>query len=368
MPQYAYKFAAWLEINERDENGNLIKRWSEFDSNLIMNNSLTFSYSLEKSLTSYGDTATIRVVNHPVLEQMYREKKMYFDKFRDKHLEVSLMFYYEYPHVILHPDKLNCIFTGDLVDIYTEDSSSTTENALVIKATAGYEASLRAEVNKNYSAGMPYRDVITDLFTYFNKYGHELSLIDDPTNKLNKPLKRSRTFHTKVVDAINDIAKDLDMIWSFDSTPWTYQERGPIGIYPGIPSNPAAINNRKRSWFADKISVFDVTGLHANTGLGTPYRGINALEVNGSTWHTGLIGYTKSQFTFNKRFDPSFNVGMPVLAADVGAINQYVEFIGRINRISYNNNDMHCECSYLDPDTGLALLEKDGKNTGSLLL
>lgn len=368
MDEFAYKFAGWLEVNERSDEGQLIKRWTEFDANLILDNSFTFSFSLEKSLTSTGDTATISITNHPALEEMYREKKAYFDQFRDKHLEISILLYYEYPHVILFPEKANCIFTGDLVDIFAGENSNTNDQTLTFKATAGYNASLRAEVNKSYAAGTTYRDVVTDLFTFFNPYGHSLDVIDDPNNKLGKRLPRERSYHTKVSEALNDIAKDLDMIWSFDSNPWTYHERGPVGIYPGIPSNPAAINNTKRSWWADKISVFDVTGLHANTGQERPIRGINGLEVNGATGHLGLIGYTKSQFTFSKLFDMSVNVGMPVFASDVGARDQYVEFIGRVNRVSINNEIMQVECSYIDPDTELAVLEKDGKNTGALLL
>ena len=368
MPKAAFKFAAWMEINERDKNGNLIKRWSEFDANLILENSFTYSVTIEKSLTSNADTATISITNHPVLEELYKQKKAYFNKFNEKHLELSILMYYEYPHVILFPEKTNCIFTGDVSDIYVDESENTNDQGFTLKATCGNQANLRAEVNKSYNAGMSYRQVVEDLFKQFNKYGHELYVLDDPKNKLNKPLKRARSFHGKVSEALNDIAKDLDMIWGFDGTPWTYKERGPIGIYPGIPSNPAAINRPKRAWFVDKISVFDITGMHSDTGKERPIRGVNGLEINGSTGKLGLIGYTKSQFSFSKLFDPSINIGMPVFASDVGARDQYVEFIGRINRVSINNEIMKCECSYVDEKTGLAILEKDAKNVGALIL
>lgn len=368
MPKAAFKFAAWMEINERDKNGTLIKRWSEFDANLLLENSFDYQFNIEKSLTSNADTATISITNHPVLEEMYKQKKLYFEKFNEKHLEVSILLYYVYPHAELFPEKTNCIFTGDITDIYIDESENTNDQGLTLKATCGYYANLRAEINKTYPAGISYRQVVEDLFTYFNKYGHNLYTLDDPNNKLNKPLKRARSYHTKVSEALNDIAKDLDMIWGFDCTPWTYKERGPIGIYPGIPSDPSAINRYKRAWFADKISVFDTTGIHNNTGKERSIRGINGLEINGSTGKLGLIGYTKSQFSFTKLFDPSINIGMPIFASDVGARDQYVEFIGRINRVAINNEIMKCECSYIDEKTGLAILEKDAKNAGALIL
>ena len=368
MPQFAVSFAMYMEIWERNDAGTYIKHWEEFDANLIQDNSFNYTVSIQSTLTSNSDTCEITIPNHPELETLYRDKKAYFDKLNEKNLEVNVLLYYINPHATLFPDKTHCIFTGDLTDIYVSENSTPTDQSLTFKCTHGYRAALRAEVDKSYPAGTAYRNIVLDLFNFFTPYGYGVPQIDDPNNKLAKLTKRPRTFHGKVSDALNSVAKDLEMIWSFYSNPWTYQERGPVGVYPGIPSNPAVINNPKKCWFCDKVSVFDPSQIHSTTGKERSVRGINGLEVNGSTSKLGLMGYTKSQFTFTKPFDPSLQVGMPVFAADVGARNQYTEFVGRINRISINNEIMNCECSYIDDDTNLAVLEQDGKNTGALLL
>lgn len=380
MAQLAYNLIGFIQVHERDNNGVITRQLGDFEMHHRLDNDSHFQISVEKALTSTGSTATVTVTNHKVLELLYTEQRSLLKKWSELNLELSIVLYFQYPNANTQSNFTNCIFTGDIVDISVGESTTTLDQNLIIKASMGYRPNLRAMVTSDtlkdgkYYTSLDYPttyDVVLDLFKFFEPYGYELQVIEDPFNLLSKPWKRSKTLKGKVSDNLNTIAKDLDMVWGYDSNPWTLDERSLSGLYPNQPNNIATIYDNKHCYWVDKRAVFDVSRLHAGTGTDKPsYNGINSLRVSGDTGHIGLIGYTKAQFSFNSLFDCSYNIGMPVLADDVRAhlVEDYQRTWGRINRVSINNDVIHCECSYIDEDTGYTSLDNDGKNTGGLLV
>ncbi|MDB4461536.1 hypothetical protein N9043_01150 [bacterium] len=375
MPNKLYNFRGWIKVIGRGDDidygfpsGSAVVK--ELELHASLDNDMSFQVSIEKALTSMSDTATITLTNHPVLEDLYTRNRGLLNEWQERDLEVSIMLYHLFPHADQYRDKCNCIFTGNIVDIAVGESKETTDQSLTIKASAGSNAALRATVNKFYTGSFTYRDVMFDLLSLYEPFGFNIPRVDDPDSKLSKFLKRGRRYDQKVSDALNDIAKDLDMVWGFDSNPWTYKEMSEVGEYPDTPTDTNAIFRNKNCYFMDKRSTIDITGLHADTGTEPPINGVNGLRVSGETSHIGLIGHSKTQFTFNTITEPPYNIGMPVYADDAIAhlVVQEDRAIGRINRIMINNNVTRCECSYIDENTGLAILAVDGKNTGALLL
>lgn len=313
----------------------------ELDLTALYRDSNDVSTNIQKSITSNPDTADIEIFNHHILEQMYSDKLGFFRRFFEKDYEVDVLLWYEQPHES-DPNFAQAIYSGDLDDLYAREDSSNTDQALVLKSTAGRRASLRTRVNKKYPAGTPYLAIVQDMFSFFNP-GYQLTVLDDPLGKLNKTLPKPRTYHRKVIDVLNDIARDLEMTWGFGENPWT------IG-------NSTTALGPKTAYFVDKRSVFDLSGIH----------GTNPHECNGSTAKKGRIGYTKSQFTFNHLYDHPLNIGAAVAVSDFGTMKDGVEFFGRVNRLSISNTDMHLECAYLED--GLAVIERDKKHAGALVL
>jgi hypothetical protein len=348
-----FSFSQWVEFWEVDDIGQRIGRNQDLTD--WYNNHNDINIAINKSITSNADTCTIDIWNHRIIEQMYRDKKVFFDRFFEKDYEIDVMQWYECGHADIDDKFVQCIYSGDFDDIYVKDDSSITDQALSINSTAGRRASIRTVLNKKYPAGTAYLAIVQDIFTLFQP-GYELTQLDDPNNKLSKTLPRARTYHRKAVDVLNDIARDLEMTWGFAENPWTLAQRRIGG------SDPTTGNDPKHCYFVDKISVFDISGIH-----GAVYQ-----ECDGSTGKLGRIGYTKSQFTFEHLYDPPLNIGMPVEVSDFGTMNHPADiataFRGRVNRMSINNHTVHLECAYINPDTGYAVVENDKKHAGALVL
>lgn len=387
MTDFAYNFHGWVMFRELDKYYPLASEFSneagtrpadkpntytvleDFQIHHRLNNDSGFRINIQKALVSNGGTATVTLTNHKLLERLYSRQKRLLDDWDKKQLEMSIVMYHQYPDVHLFPERVNCIFTGDVVDISVSQSSTTLDQELSFRAIMGYHAASRYWVNEIYPSGTTYREIVEDLFNRYSVLGYELFYFDDPVGKLNEVLARPLTVHDKISNVLNQIAKQFDMTWGWDSNPWRFSDMSLDGRYTniGIPSNLNAINEDKHCYWIDKREVFDVTGIHGSSGTEARVNGISGLRVSGDTGHTGLIGYTKSQFTFNAIFSPAYNVGMPVFADDVRAhlTVQDERAIGRINRVTFNNNIVTCECSYVDPETGFAILEEDAYRTGA---
>lgn len=379
LEDFSYNFHGWVKFRQKylplasEFSGEYdYETIEEFEIHHSMDNDSGFNISIQKALSSNGATATVTLTNHKNLEDLYRRTKENLENWQEKELEMSIVLYHQYPDIHIYPERVNCVFTGDVVDIAVNQSSSTLDQGLSIKAIMGYTAASRYGINDTYSAGDSYRFVVEDLFRRLETQGYDLFYLGDPAGKLNKVLPRALIFTDKISTALNQIAKDLDMVWGWDSNPWRYSDMSLDGRYTnlGIPSNLNAINEDKHCYWTDKRDVFDVTGIHGSSGTEERINGINGLRVSGDTGHVGLIGYTKSQFTFSAIYSPAYNVGMPVFADDVRAhLTQANErAIGRINRMTINNNTVTCECSYIDPDTQFAILDADPNRTGAYLL
>lgn len=345
-------FAQWLEVWEVDDNGRRIQVNHDF-TDLFSNYSDTDAQNdtqitVNKSITSNPDTASVTIQNHRILEKMYRDKYYFFEEFHKKNYEIDLLFFYNCGHLENQKQYAHCFYSGDFDDIYVKPDRSITDQSIEIRSTAGLRASIRTIVNKKYPAGTTYKTIVEDVFSHY--FDYELTVLDDPKGKLNKALPRARTYHKKASDILNDIARDLEMTWGFDSNPWTVE----MALLGQI-TNPG--QRDKHAYFVDKCSVFDVTQLH----------GTAPFNINGSTGKDGRIGYTKSQFTFDHRYDHPLNIGMAVNVSDYGTMNEGTEFLGRVNRISVNNSSCHVEAAYIGDD-GLAIVEYDKKHAGALVL
>ena len=348
MPDFRYHFQIWVELWEVDDLGN---RFTPANDSITaqFNGTQDVDVSIDKSISSNLDSAQITIHNHIALEKMYSQKLIFFQEFFKKDYEIDILMFHRCPHFTDSPQSAQCIFSGDLDDIYASGDGSITDQSLVLNLTAGKRASVRSIVNTKYPAGTSYLDIVIDLFTFFG--GYDLTLIDDPLNKLSKITPKPRTVHGKVSDILNDIARDMDMTWGFDSNPWTLGERRAGG------TDGTTGFNRKRCYWVDKKSVFDVLGVN----------GVGAHNLNGSTGKIGRIGYTKSQFTLSHIYDPVVNIGMSINASDFGTMNEAVDFLGRVTRMNVNNDIMSLESSYIGDD-GLAVINFDKKHTGGWVL
>lgn len=316
---------------------------------------LNADFSINKSITSNADTATVTIYNHQFLEGFYAERRAIFDSLQDNYYDVNL-YQWDYGTIGLDLDlrqKAQCIFTGSMSNISIGGGESITDAGLTFNLTAGGDAGLRTVTNRKFAKGSTYRNVVQQLLGEFTAYDF---IIDDPTNKLNKLLPKARTVHKKTSEALTDICRDLEMTWGFDAS------------RINVASVPADIATaRKTIYFVDKVSTFDTLVLPTaanNNGVG-PHR------LDGGTGKVGRLSYNKSQFSFETITDPTLNIGRIVDVSDYGTMAAPVgfagEFKGRINRMTINNSRTTCECSYIDDDN-LAILEKDKSNSGSLVL
>ena len=358
---YRTQFHQALVIVEVDELGNRLNPTANpsliHELTDIYYDSYDVDIRIEKSITSNLDTATITIHNHPILEQMYDQKKAFFDNMNEKFYEVDIFQYYHCnTDNEVTRERNQCIFTGDLVDLSVTESSEITDQALNLSLVAGQRASLRTIVNKAYTSAQIYDNVIADLLDQFT--GYDLTVVDDPFNKLFKNLPKTRTVHKKVSEVLDDICRDLEMTWGFDAARYN------------INTTTSGYLKSKGLYFVDKASVFDSLPSEDPADFNN---GVGPHELAASTGKIGRIGYAKSQFTLTHLTDPALNIGRSVRASDYGTLNAASDlntgdaFFGRINRMSINNNTTYIECTYIDED-GNAIIENDKKNSGSLIL
>lgn len=337
----------WIELWEIDANGGrLIPSNDDISGWFYDHNDVEVSF--EKSLSSNNDTASISIVNHLALEKIYKHKRLFFDRFFEKRYEVDIMQFHLCPFLDKADKTVSCIFSGDLTDISTKSGMNTTSHNLELPLVAGKNATLREIKAKKYSGGITYKSMVQDLFSSLK--GYELTVLDDPDGKLNKVVKKPRTVHGKVSDILNDISTDLDMVWGLDSNPWKLSERRAGG------SDGSTGFNAKHAYFADKSSSFDVAGVN----------GTGAFSVNGSTGKIGLTAFSRRGFSFSHLTDPMLNIGVLVLASDLGSMNDAVEVEGRIDRISSSNGIMNIDCTY--SENGKAIIPVDKSHSGALIL
>ena len=337
----------WMDLWELDDNGLRVQQVEQFSD--FYYDQLNIDFNIQKSITSNLDTATIKIYNHKVLEEMYRDKYLFFQKFNEKDYEVDLMTWRICDDTLQDNfDHIHCIFSGDLINLYPAMDGNITDQALSISCVAGKRASTRTITNKKYPAGTTYLTVVQDLMGQF--VGYNQSVLDDPLFKLNKTLPKPRTFHGKTVTLLNSIATDLEMTWGFDSSPWTLAYRLATGTGT-VPLPP------KNMYWVDKTSVFDVAGVN----------GIGPHNCNGSTGKRGRIGFTKDQITFEHATDPILNIGLIVNVSDFGTMKDANDFTGRINRLNITNDSTQVEASFMD-DFGNVILEQDKSNSGGFVL
>lgn len=335
-------WVVFYKLNDLGERVEIDEKMSDIFRNT---DTLRYSFSIQKSITSNPDTASVTIYNHWMLEEMYRNKYMFFSKFHENRYEVDILHYwvcgdYNNPNGV---DHVHCIYSGELDDINPSSSGGITDSSLSFTSTAGKTLLQREVVNRKFSAGATYRDVVDDIFTNLN--GYALMTLDDPFNKMNKPLPKDRTFHGKAETLLNSIATDLDMTWGLDCNPWKANNFN------------AEWQNPKRAYWVDKRSIFDSYG---NAGVG-PF------DVNGSTGKKGLINYSKSQVTFEHANDVRLNIGRSYVVSDIGTMNDATEFRVRLNRLTMSESGSSCEGSYISPVEGV-ILEKDKAGNGAYIL
>lgn len=323
----------------------------------FMEGTLDVDFSISKSITSNADTATITIHNSEALESFYYNKREGLAALTENFYDITMyQWWYEDVGVDLAKRQKNqAIFTGSLTDIQIVGTGSITDSSLELTLTAGGYAAVRTITNRKFAKGITYRVMVEQLLAQYTAYDY---IIDDPNGKLNKPLKKARTVHTKTSEILNTICQDLEMTWGFDAA------------LLNVASVPADITTaRKTIYFVDKVSTFDT--LYNPTKPANLNYGIGPHFTDGGTGKTGRIGYSKSQFSFTHLTDPALNIGRIVEVTDHGTMvfpsDAKGFFKGRINRMTINNNTTSLECSHLD-DNDLAILNDDKNGSGSLIL
>lgn len=345
----AFQRSYWFELWELDDLGNRVLKNDDFSD--WFSNHNVIDYNIQKSITSNQDTASITIQNHRLIEEMYKDKYFFFKRFHEKDYEVDLMHWHQCQDAEADDGgtHVHCMFSGDLENLYPAGSDSITDQALSFDMVAGKRTAIRSITNKSYPAGTPYRVIVQDLFGTF--VGYNLSVLDDPFNKLAKTLLKPRTFHGKTETLLNSIATDLEMTWGFDASPWLLSDRRIDGAGTSNFNIPL-----KNAYWVDKKSVFDVA---ARNGIGPRI-------LNGSTNKQGRIGYSKDQITVTHGSDPMLNIGILIQVSDYGTMNEANDFTARVNRMSINNETTTLEASYYVD--GQVILEEDKRNAGSFVL
>lgn len=342
-------FVKAIQIYRVLDDGTRITDTGElFDVSDVYYDSYHVDVNIQKSITSNSDTASVVIHNHPMLEQMYADKRNFFTSLNENSYEVDILLAYlceENPND--EESFPRCIFTGDLDDVVVNGDSSITDQSVGLNLTSGRHSSIRTVINKKYPAGTTYLAVVQDAFSKF--LGFDAPLISDPLGKLNKTLLRPRTVHIKASELLNNIARDLEMTWGFDAAKWINT------------TTASGENALKACYFVDKESVFDPLGYY---GAGPHY-------CDGSTGKIGRIGYTKSQFSFTHSVDTVLNIGVEVHASDFGTMNFPDDiqnaFKGRVNRMSISDDVCTLDATYIG-DNGRAIIEHDKKNAGAWVL
>ena len=293
--------------------------------------SLSISVNISKSITSMNDTATVTVMNHPVIEEINQDIGL-LHTILNINIEVDIAI-----HTLTGGNKGagRCVFTGDLVDIYPKEDISVTDQALVMSLVAGHRATHENISNVRYAKGTSYRTIVEDLMN--SMVGYKLTVIADRYNKLDKELLSSRTFHGKTITLLNDIAKDMEMTYGFDSANWKTST---------IDGDKYAL---KHCYWVDKNAYFDVMLL-----------GNFPRFANYKTSKHGRTGFTLNKITFKHATDALLNIGLPMLVSDEGTLDISQALAGRIDRMTINNNVTSIEMTLL-VDATLAVV---GTNSG----
>lgn len=355
--EYRFQPGVWVEIFEVDAAGNRTVSLTDYTDGYL-HDTIKATCTIEKSLTSNTDTATVNVANHFLLEKIYEDKKMFFDGFYKKKYEMDIMFWHENQPLLGRTN--HAIFSGDVDTLSVPAVQTGTDAELSYTAGGGTRENQKVVVNKTYTKGTAYSVVIRDLFAHYISY--TLAVLDDPFNKLNKVLKADRTYHGKVSEALDDISREFSMTWGLDCNPWTIPERF------GTPAaNPLAWQNKKRAYFVDKRSVVDILGMY----------GKGPFEVSAETGKIGLMGFTKTGISFTHLTDDVLNIGQHVRVTDgkhtgslsTAAVQRLTPtwYDARVDRISINDDVTTVEATYIGED-GNAVNTEEETGQGAKIL
>lgn len=329
-----------LEINEILEDGADVPFNVDFlggsdTSHSDTNKPLQINCTINNSLGSSQNTCAITITNSLYLEEFRRDPQAQLEKIKGKKLRVRCWGYFDDNNQTASTAMpfVQPAFVGDALEGFDITSSGVNDANLTINAQGHAWLATSGKYRKTWEIGQNYLEIVDEIMgeiTFNRGQGQELStdrpwfIIDDFDLKLEeKELESPLTVNRNPIETLNDICRDLDMVW---------------GVHNNIPY----ILSRDRASQSDKFLI----GLN-NQGLE------NKAVVNYETGLLSIIDYGTDGFSFTHNYDRNLFIGRVVEVSDEPQTGERDTFIaGRIRSVSttldnYTGNTMTVQCDYL---------------------
>lgn len=280
---------------------------------------------INKELGSAQQTATVTLHNAPIIEEIRTDYFAYLQRIREQNWRIKIWAWWSDSPDRTEP-AYSPVFVGDIYDDVSVNSSSVNDSALVLRANSHEFIMRSGKYRTEFPAGTSYLDIVNNIFSYFknelNYVDHKI-VIQDMNDLLGgKAVEKPFVINRNPTENLNDICRELDMVW-------------------GVDSEAFYIIHRKEAFLEDQLPKIIKDG-----------------NLTATVFRTGmksLVNFSKYQFSFSNLWDNAFSLGKILGVSERQQINvdQPTPIGGRINNLSiilnnYVGHSCNLTCQYID--------------------
>lgn len=282
------------------------------------------------------NTCSLSINNPLYIETFRKNPQAELNKFKGKKFRLRVWAWYDDNSSLtpIPPAQIWPVFVGDVLDGFNISAQGVNDVEIVINSQGHSWLAGSGKYRKTWKGGTDYFVIVNEIMDEIvnaRGQGQETDgsapqfFVDDFDGKLaGKVLPSSFSVNRNPVEVLNDICRELDMVW---------------GVHNNIPY----IVSRDRPFQMDKLPISRENVLREE-----------AVEVNYKTGLISNISYGISGFSFSHNFDKQLFIGRMVEASDEPQTGDGSTFVaGRITSVgavidNYDGNVISCNCSYVD--------------------
>lgn len=263
--------------------------------------------NINKALGSGQQTAIVTLHNAPIIEEIRSNYFSYIETIRNQNWRVYIWAWWADSRAKTDA-PYSPIFIGDIYEDVNVQPQSTNDATITLRANSHDYIMRSGPYKKEYAAETTYREIVDDVFAYFRDQLQAVNrlVIQDFEGLLDqKKVIRPFVINRNPTETLNDICRELDMVWGVDSKTMYFLKRDDFIFTERLMENPKGN--------AD-VRIASASGL------------------------TSLVNFSKYQFSFSALWDNVYEIGRGIGVEEFPQINVNSDppIAGRINSLSIN--------------------------------
>jgi len=358
-PQLAVEFTILSEDgSERQEEDFITFLSSEINGQQFndynfhaRNKPLGVEVDINKGLGSTQNTCNLTFYNHLLIEQIRKNPDLIVSSISENFYRVRVWAWHDDNSSSTSTARPNIppVFVGDVIDGFTVEDLDTVDSSIRIQAHSHSWLSTIGKMKKTWEPGTNYLLIMQDLLQFIldKNYGVEtlgnapVYVIEDETSGIleAKLLLRSKSININPLEEINEICRELDMLW---------------GIENNIPYVLLRANFFRNN-FLNQTPINEGDSIYSS-----------------ETSKIKLNSYGLFEFNASSIWQNSFVLGTVHAQVDIGSIDPSVtsNAIGRLDSLSISlsngqkGHTTNLQYSWLGDDDKVRLPRRRGNTTG----